>query len=237
MRNPVGPYPGRQIFLGKTIIGDPCFAYLITGRSPESRQRKAVQFEDVIRIGPLTEQVYDPLRHYNGIKLDRTSGLLSVSNGIQTDAIFEVYKLLFNVGASPGNQYLENILEGAGAEPDSYHTPRIGGVISLNHGQQVWIIGIKAQDAHARSIQVEQAAGKLTSISTYRGSLDKPEATDALLVLPVLDFQGETAEEVSKFIYDISAAEYNGKDIRVCSVGGIYSRNNGWMLSIINGQV
>ena len=93
MNNPIGPYPGRQIFLGKTIKGDPCFAYLITGRSPESRQRKAVRVDDVIRIGPLGDQAYDPLRHYNAVKFDRGSGVLSVSNGIQTDAGFEMYKL------------------------------------------------------------------------------------------------------------------------------------------------
>ncbi len=236
MRNPIGPYPGRQIFLGKTAHGNPCFAYLITGRSPESRQRKAVRVDDVIRIGPLGDQAYDPLRHYNGVRFDRTSGVLSVSNGIQTDASYEIYKLLFNVNSSPIKEYLENTLEGAGAEPDSYHTPRIGGIITFKQGKPVWLIGIKAQSAHARVVQVEPAAGRLIGVSTYKGSLDNPEATDPAVTLPELEFQGNNAEELGKYIYDISASEYKGNDIRVCSIGGIYSGNGDWSVFINNVQ-
>ena len=236
MNNPIGPYPGRQIFLGKTIKGDPCFAYLITGRSPESRQRKAVRVEDVIRIGPLGDQAYDALRHYNAVKFDRASGVLSVSNGIQTDASYEMYKLLFNVASAPVKEYLEKTLEGAGAEPDSYHTPRIGGVITFHNGQPVWLIGIKAQGAHARAGQFDPAAGKLTGVSTYKGSLDSPEATDPSVALPILDFKGKTAEELGKYIFDISAATYKGNDIRVCSIGGVYSGQGGWTFFIHNVQ-
>jgi len=236
MKNPIGPYPGRQIFLGKTIKEEPCFAYLITGRSPESRQRKAVRVEDVIRIGPLGDQPYDPLRHYNAVKIDSASGVLSVSNGIQTDAGFEMYKLLFNTGSAPLKEYLENILEGSGAEPDSYHTPRIAGVISFYDKQPVWMIGIKAQGAFARARQIETAAGKLTGVSTYRGSLDSPEATDPSFALPIMDFKGKTAEDLGKYIFDNSAATYKDNDIRVCSIGGVYSSRGGWKLYIFNVQ-
>jgi len=55
MNNPSGPYPGRQLFLGLTPAEEPCFAYLVTGRSPESRQRKAIAIENTVRIGPLGE--------------------------------------------------------------------------------------------------------------------------------------------------------------------------------------
>ena len=236
MNNPRGPYPGRQLFLGKTIKGDPCFAYLITGRSPESRQRKAVRVGDVIRIGPLGDQAYDPLRHYNAVKFDSKSGVLSLSNGIQTDAGFEMYKLLFNTASLPARDYLEIILEGAGAEPDSYHTPRIAGIVTFQNNKPVWLIGIKTQGAQAKAVQIEPAAGKLTGISTYKGSLDSPEATDPTLALPNLDFKGHTAEELGKFVFDISAALYKDNDIRVCSIGGVYSSGNGWTFFVHNVQ-
>lgn len=234
MNNPMGPYPGRQIFLGKTIKGDPCFAYLITGRSPESRQRKAVQVENVIRIGPLGDQAYDPLRHYNAVIFDNVSGLLSVSNGIQTDASFEMYKLLFNTNSNPGKEYLQYTLEGAGAEPDSYNTPRIAGVITFQNKQPAWFIGIKAQGPRAKSWQIEPEAGKLTGISTYKGSMDSPEATNPDFALPVLDCKAKTAAELAKFVFDISSASYKDSDIRVCALAGVYSEKGGWNLNIKN---
>ena len=204
MKNPIGPYPGRQIFLGKTIKGAPCFAYLITGRSPESRQRKATKVDNAIRIGPLGNQAYDPLRHYNAVKFDSSSGVLCVSNGIQTDACYEIYKLLFATDANPGKEYLQTTLEGAGAEPDSYHTPRIAGVITFNNKQTAGFIGIKSYGARAKSWQINLEPGKLTGISTYTGTLDSPQATNPDFALPVVDFTAKTAAELSKFIFDIS---------------------------------
>ena len=236
MNNPIGPYPGRQLFLGKTIKGDPCFAYLITGRSPESRERKAVRVGDVIRIGPLGDLAYDALRHYNAVKFDSASGVLCVSNGIQTDASYEMYKLFFNTGSMPVKDYLEKTLEGAGAEPDSYHTPRIAGVITFENNQPAWFIGIKAHGSRAKSWQIDPAAGKLTAVSTYKGSMDSPEATDPDFALPVLDFKARTAGELGKYVFDISAASCKGNDIRVCSVAGVYTSQGGWKFSIYNAQ-
>ena len=114
--NPNGPYPGRQLFIGMTLNGNPAVAYLVTGRSPASRERKASPLDNGIIIGPLGNQPYDPLRHYTGLKYDNVSGIMAVSNGIQTEAIFETYKLLFNTNSMPAKDYMETILEGAQAE-------------------------------------------------------------------------------------------------------------------------
>ena len=46
MNNPNGPYPGRQLFLGTTVDGRRAFAYLVTGRSPASPERKATVREN-----------------------------------------------------------------------------------------------------------------------------------------------------------------------------------------------
>ena len=102
MNNPNGPYPGRQLFLGLTLEDEPCFAYLVTGRSPESRERIAIPLDDGIRIGPIGNLRYDNLRHYSAVKYDNKSGIAVVSNGIQTEAIFETYRLLYNTGSYPG---------------------------------------------------------------------------------------------------------------------------------------
>jgi len=236
MNNPNGPYPGRQLFLGVTVKGHPFFSYLVTGRSPESRERKAVQIGDIIRMGPLGNQPYDPLRHYAAVKFENTSGLVVVSNGIQTEAIFETYKLLLNTSVAPSVDFVEKLLDGAGAEPDSYHTPRIAGIVTSSGSpdpRPVFILGMKAFNTPARGFQISPAPGKMIGISTYKGSLDSPEARDPGTALPEVDFSGFSANDLARHLFDISAAVYKGNDIRVCAVAGI-RLEKGWDLSIQN---
>jgi IMP cyclohydrolase len=237
MKNPNGPYPGRQLFLGKTLKQEPIFAYLITGRSPESRERKAVLVDNTIRIGPLSNQSYDPLRHYSAVKYDDVSGIAAVSNGIQTEAIFETYKLLFNTNSQPDKDYLEKILDGAGAEPDSYHTPRIAGMITYSPDikrSPILIVGIKGYNLPAKAFVVEPEPGTLFGVSTYNGPIDNPSPRDPKALLAKLEFKGETAAELAGLLFDISSVNYKDNDIRVCSLGGMLSDKKSWVLSIHN---
>jgi IMP cyclohydrolase len=236
LNNPNGPYPGRQIFLGLTNESRPCFGYLVSGRSPESRERKAVASNNTIYMGPLGDIAYDPLRHYSAVKYDTQSGILAVSNGIQTEAVYEVYKLLVNVGSFRSLDFLEKVMDGADAEPDSYHTPRIAGAIvpSENKSGMKLILGIKSYMRPARAYEVRGVAGLLTGISTYKGDMDKPEASQPESVLPTLNIQTNTAENLAKFIFNISAAEYKGNDIRVCAVAGVMNESGTWEFYINN---
>ncbi|MBI4187627.1 MAG: hypothetical protein HY529_00280 [Chloroflexi bacterium] len=233
MPNPSGPYPGRQLFLGLTAAQEPCLAYLVTGRSPESRQRKAIAIENTVRIGPLGDVPYDPLRHYTAVKYDSSSGIATVSNGIQTEVIYETYKLLFNVGTPATPDYMTKLLEGANAEPDSLHTPRIAGAVIINKDNPVFIIGIKTHNSPAAAYQVAPTASRMTGISTYKGDFDNPEPTNPSARLSSLEFKSNTPHELAQYLLDISAATYKGEDIRVCSVGGIYSGSS-WDIAIIN---
>lgn len=233
MTNPSGPYPGRQLFLGLTVERRPYFAYLVTGRSPESRQRKAIPIKNTVRIGPLGNTPYDPLRHYTAIKYDKTTGLAVVSNGIQTEAIFETYQLLFNIGTPATKDFMEKLLDGANAEPDSIHTPRIAGAVITAKDNPVFIIGIKTHHSPAVARQVSPPAGSMTGIATYQGSLENPQPTDPGTALPELEFDGSSPRDLAKHLYDMSAATYKGEDIRVCAIGGVYSGNS-WKIAIIN---
>jgi len=235
MKNPNGPYPGRQLFLGLTTNNQPCFAYLVTGRSPASRERMAIRIENGIRIGPVGNVNYDPLRHYNAVKYDPGSGILVVSNGIQTEAIFETYKLIYHTRNSPEEIYLNTILEGAGAEPDPpLNTPRIAGVFTRNiEGESIFFLGIKPYGRRAKTWRVPPLAGIISGMSTYLGNLDIPVAFEPDRGLAVLEFAGSTPQELARLVFDISEAKYNGSDIRVCSVGGILT-DQGWNIEIIN---
>ena len=234
--NPNGPYPGRQLFLGMTMSGSPAVAYLVTGRSPASRERKASPLNSGIIIGPIGNQPYDPLRHYTCITYDNVSGTIAVSNGIQTDAIFETYKLLFNTNSLPTKGFMENILDGAQAEPDSMHTPRIAGVVTnSNDNQPVFILGIKRHDIPAKTYWLEATPGTLIGISTYNGNLENPQAFDTEAGLAKIEFKGKTAIELAEHLFEISKAAYNGEDIRVCAVGSIRSEDrHTWQVAMRN---
>jgi IMP cyclohydrolase len=232
MNNPNGPYPGRQLFLGMTVENRSCLAYLVTGRSKESRERRAIPFENTIRMGPLGDVAYDPLRHYTALKFD--TGVAAISNGIQTEAVFEMYKLLLNVSSPLTPDFMAKIMDGANAEPDSYHTPRIAGVI-IAGAKPVLIIGIKAFEKPAAGTRVEPATGTLIGVATYQGNMDSPAATDPTAKLSQLKFEGKTPAELAKYIYDISAVSYKGDDIRVCAVGLVRAADNrSWEISVIN---
>ncbi len=233
--NPNGPYPGRQLFIGMTMNGNPAVAYLVTGRSPASRERKASPVDNGIIIGPMGNQPYDPLRHYTSVKYDNTSGIIAVSNGIQTEAIFETYKLLFNTSSIPACDFMEKLMDGAQAEPDSLHTPRIAGIVTNGvNNQPVFILGIKRQDMSAKAFQVAPVSGMLTGISTYKGSLENPEPNDPNN-LAKIEFNGKTAIELAEHLFEISKAAYNGDDIRVCAIGGIRADDkHTWQIAMRN---
>jgi IMP cyclohydrolase len=233
--NPNGPYPGRQLFIGMTLNSSPAVAYLVTGRSPASRERKASPLDNGIIIGPIGNQPYDPLRHYTSVKYDNASSIIAVSNGIQTEAIFETFKLLFNTGSLPAIDFMEKLLDGARAEPDSLHTPRIAGIATNGmNNQPVFILGLKRQEMPAKAFQVEPAPGTLTGISTYKGNLENPEPNDPDN-LSKIEFKGKTAIELAEHLFEISKAVYNGDDIRVCAIGGIRSEDkHTWQVAMRN---
>lgn len=233
MPNPNGPYPGRQLFLGVTSDGKPAFAYLVTGRSPASRERKAIQRDNVVIMGPLGDIPYDPLRHYSAVKYDDNSSILAVTNGIQTEAIYETYRLLHSVGTTPTSDYIEKIMEGAQSEPDNLDTPRIAGVVTYQGKKLVQFVCIKRKDTSAKAFKVNASNGIITGISTYNGDLENPTPFTALNNLPQIKFDGKEAKELADYLYQLSEASYKGDDIRVCTVGGIYSDGK-WSIAMVN---
>jgi IMP cyclohydrolase len=234
MKNPNGPYPGRQLFIGVTLKGNPAFAYLVTGRSPQSRERKATPRENSIINGPIGNQPYHWLFHYTAVKYDNEIGLAVVSNGIQTEAIFEMYKLLYHAGSAPHKSYLKKIMEGANFEPDSLDTPRIAGVIANPAGKKepVFNFSIVTRE-RAAAWQAKPSPGTLLGVSTYHGNIDSPGAFDIDGGLAELKFSAATPREIADFIYEISAVTYKGDDIRVFAVGGVRTDND-WQVAHIN---
>jgi hypothetical protein len=192
-----------------------------------------VPVDNTIRIGPLEDTPYDPLRHYPGVKYDNASGVVAVSNGIQTEAVYEAYRLLFNVGTAATKDFMEKLMEGADAEPDSLHTPRIAGAVTITKDKPILIVGIKTNLGPAAAYPIAPVAGKMSGVATYKGNMENPEATDPQNALTELKCEASNPRDLAKYLYDLSAARYNGEDIRVCAVGGIYS-NGSWDIAVIN---
>ena len=121
----INPYPGRGIVLGSSPDGSKSvIAYLIMGRSENSRNRIFVETPDGIRT-----QAHDPSKMtdpsliiYAPVRVFGTSTI--VTNGDQTDTIRE--------GLAAGKSF-EEALRKRTFEPDKpNYTPRISGLVQQN---------------------------------------------------------------------------------------------------------
>ncbi len=115
-------YPGRGIVIGCSPDGQNAYiAYFIMGRSENSRNRIFEKFDGGMRTKAYDESkmvdpslvIYNPLRLADGIDI--------ITNGDQTDTIYEFVK---------NGKTFEEALMTREFEPDSpNYTPRISGVV------------------------------------------------------------------------------------------------------------
>jgi len=128
-------YAGRGIVVGKTPDGkSAAVAYFIMGRSENSRNRVFVEKGDEVTIFPFdASKVSDPsLIIYSPIR--KFENRLIVTNGDQTDTIYEVLK---------GGKTMEQALETRCFEPDAPNfTPRISAVLAFENGDFTYKMSI-----------------------------------------------------------------------------------------------
>ena len=128
-------YPGRGIIIGKTPDGkNAVIAYFIMGRSENSRNRIFVEAGDDVVIHPFDASkvedpsliIYLPIRKYE----DK----LIVTNGDQTDTVYE--------GLKAGKSF-EDSLESRCFEPDAPNfTPRISGMLTFGENNFAYKMSI-----------------------------------------------------------------------------------------------
>ncbi len=118
------PYVGRGIVIGKSKDGKKAaFAYFIMGRSANSRNRVFVEKDGDVFTEPFdVSKVQDPsLIIYAAVR--ETENSVIVTNGNQTDTIFE--------GMQLGKTFCQS-LSSREFEPDAPNwTPRISGIIEF----------------------------------------------------------------------------------------------------------
>lgn len=172
-------YPGRGIVIGKSADGKKAvFAYFIMGRSENSRNRVFVEKDGAVFTEPHDfSKVSDPsLIIYAAIR--RIENKLIVTNGDQTDTIYDFLK---------NGEDMRAALRTREFEPDSPNfTPRISGVMTFADGDFSYDMSIlKSADAEGSACnrffyEYSSIAGLGHFIHTY--------VTDGN---PIPTFQGE----------------------------------------------
>lgn len=129
------PYPGRGIVVGKSADGkNAVIAYFIMGRSENSRNRVFVEKEGAVFTEPYDfSKVEDPsLIIYAAIREHENK--LIVTNGDQTDTIFESVK---------ADKCFRHALRQREFEPDSPNfTPRISAMLTFRDGDFTYEMSI-----------------------------------------------------------------------------------------------
>jgi len=163
------PYPGRGIMLGNSAnLKETLALYFIMGRSANSRNRVFRREWDSVRIEVFDHAlVKDPSLILYKPMLE-TQGQLIVTNGDQTDTIFN---------ALQGKGSFESALRTHAFEPDAPHfTPRVSGMLEKSSGDYRLSI-LKAADPQGNNCQrfffeYEAQAGRGHFIHTYQADRD-----------------------------------------------------------------
>ena len=163
-------YPGRGIVIGKSADGKhAAIAYFIMGRSANSRNRIFVERDGTLFTEPFdASKVEDPrLIIYAAIR--RFGNSLIVTNGDQTDTIYELMDK---------QQTFEQALRTREFEDDCpNYTPRISGIIHLDNGAMNYAMSILKSDDGDPSCCIRNTfaysapkAGEARFIHTYKAA-------------------------------------------------------------------
>ena len=189
------PYVGRGIVIGKSADGKKAVtAYFIMGRSENSRNRVFVEEGDTLMIHPFDASrvedpsliIYAPIRQYEN--------KLIVTNGDQTDTVYEALKKGESFSAA---------LSRRAFEPDAPNfTPRISGIIHHENGDMNFALSIlKSAEGDDSSCErftyaySNPIAGRAKFIHTYAGDgdpLPSYEGEPKTLELPDVDIDALT---------------------------------------------
>ncbi len=172
-------YPGRGILVGKSEDGRKMvMVYFIMGRSANSRNRVFVRAGDGIRTEAFDPSkmsdpsliIYAPVRTFQGLDI--------VTNGDQTDTIYE---------ALAAGKSFEDALRTRTFEPDGpNYTPRISALVGKDRYQLSILKSANGDPSSVRRYFFDYetpAAGSGHFIHTYREDGD-----------PIPSFQGEPKE-------------------------------------------
>lgn len=129
------PYLGRGIFFGLSPDGNTALiAYFIMGRSENSRNRIFIKTEDGIRTKIVDPSELEDPSLILYVPVRQRESQVIVSNGDQTDTIYEALLL--------GHSFQDALMTRT-YEPDAPHyTPRISGIFTLDKTRPIYHLSI-----------------------------------------------------------------------------------------------
>ncbi len=196
-------YLGRVVGIGKMEDRKPFVLYAVSGRSEESKQRKASIYESEgrVHIGPLDGSDSDLLRHYDAVQAGRNNSYIVVSNGSQTDGIASRCSKLMTRPGLRSN--IQKSLDCMRAEPDACHTPRIAAIYTPNQHFSGFF-GIRNYRRAAEAWELDLTEGMAFLLPTYKGDPNDPRAVIVSHAdgNPAVDFNGKTAQQLADQLYD-----------------------------------
>jgi hypothetical protein len=144
-------YPGRGLVIGHTETGDWAIVYWIMGRSPNSRNRRFVAEDEILRTEPIDLAAVENPELIIYEAMLELPGIFLVGNGDQTRTLYETLK----VGGS-----FDHALSTREREPDApNYTPRISGMIEPDNAANPITLSI---------LKANPADPALTDRFTYR---------------------------------------------------------------------
>src|SRR4051794_23880518 len=151
-------YPGRGIAVHRHHDGRLEWLYVLTGRSPASRERSLVAAADRVTVVPVGEGEHDPLRHYSCVR--SIGPVLVIGNGDHVDHLAD--------GLAAGHPLDDELLAAIDPEPDPpIHTPRIAVVAD----SEVRVVAVQLVEGavERRLERFELDPGEGIVVHTYGG--------------------------------------------------------------------
>ena len=247
-------YLGRIIIVGRASNGDDVVVYAVTGRSEPSRARELIANNE-LEVGAMRTNPTDPKALEEGIEplliynfLRRYNENLIVSNGAQTDLIFETMQNLRARGREinpvgflveafrkpvlvKGNKKVP-LINLTSYEPDTPNwTPRISAVLTRDGAAMSivrWCEGVPIKSF----FEIPLFNGKGKVLSTYTGkNVPKGDVLPSFRGEPFdVAIVGETPEQVARAVYEALGPKSGegilepGKDFRVGVAALFYQR-------------
>ena len=218
-------YIGRAVGLGRSPGTNPVALYAVSGRSEESRARIATINDNKIHIGPIDGSDNDPLRHYDAMTLVDWNSIV-VSNGVHINCIAETYEKI-----KRPEDAIKNVLAEFGAEPDSYHTPRIAALFNFVEHFKGYF-GIVNKGHYPSTWYKTMEVGTAFMLPTYTG--DQQDRQKIVVnnynhMFPV-KLHGNTPEELAEELYGII-----DRDFVVCTSAAVWDyKSQEWKFAVRN---
>jgi IMP cyclohydrolase len=203
-------YVGRFL-----VVGPEIGAYRVSSRSFPNREATN-RTEGLVTVGPTADapETDNPYVSYNCLRLTDRGAV--IGNGSHVDPIAEKLALGY-----PARDAVAQPLLALDFEKDDYDTPRIAGVVGVEHGDGTTgtdgpgaVIGTVRRDA-----LLVEAVDEPTLVATYER--DSPEP---------FDFDVADADAAAQAAYDM-AFEH-----AVCAVGVDGSAGTGFDVAVVNGE-